>query len=390
MWSVIRKGFRRHALMVAFAGAALVAGLGVIAPESAQAATLYISEFSTGVTNSPGSDQVQAPPQAAITDQTVALSGSTALSSAFNSKTHAVMLVCDEGCSVKFGTSSATATTSNYLLQQGVPYVFGVAPGQFVAAIANAAGNTGGGGGGGGTSSTFGAAFPATGTAAGFTDGTNMAPAKVDGSNSLNVDNQSVAGTAIAVGNGTTSAGTQRVTISSDSTGTVGLNAGENHTGEVGGNEILVQVAQTVTASSAYASGNAIGGLMTISGAARVSGSSGASGTSGLLQSVVMNIKSAQTTPVDIFIFNANPTGTTCTDKSAIAIAAADFDKVLGVVHMTDFTSGGTPSDGQAQNLAMPYALTSATTIYACAVTRSTPTYAATTDVSFGFRFLRN
>jgi hypothetical protein len=35
-----------------------------------------------------------------------------------------------------------------------------------------------GGGGGGGTSSTFGAAFPATGTAAGFSDGTNMQPGR--------------------------------------------------------------------------------------------------------------------------------------------------------------------------------------------------------------------
>lgn len=168
------------------------------------------------------------------------------------------------------------------------------------------------------------------------------------------------------------------------------LQAGENHAAEVGGNQITVQVAQTVTASSAYASGNAIGGLMTITGAARVSGSSGASGTGGLLQSVVMNIKSAQTTQVDVFIFNANPTTTTCTDKTAFAVAAADFDKSLGVVHMTDFTSEGTPSVGQGQNLAMPYALTSNTTLYACAVTRSTPTYTATTDVSFGFRMLRN
>lgn len=38
---------------------------------------------------------------------------------------------------------------------------------------------------GGGTSSTFGAVFPATGTAVGATDGTNMQPLKVDGSNNL-------------------------------------------------------------------------------------------------------------------------------------------------------------------------------------------------------------
>jgi hypothetical protein len=157
MWSVIRNAFRRTAL-AAFAGGVLLAGLGAITPESAQAATLYISEFATGVTNAPGSDQAQIPPQAAIADQTVALSGTTALSAAFNTKTHAIMLMCDEGCSVSFGTSSATATTSNYLLQQGVPYTFGVGPGQFVAAIANAAGNTSTGGGGAVTITTCGIA----------------------------------------------------------------------------------------------------------------------------------------------------------------------------------------------------------------------------------------
>lgn len=146
MRSVIPNGFRRTAL-AAFVGAALVAGLGLISPDRVQAATLYISEFRTGVTNAPGSDQAQIPPQAALTDQTVALSGTTAISAAFNSKTNAVMLMCDEGCSVSFGTSSVTATTSNYLLQQGVPYVFGAVPSGFVAAIANSAGNTAGGGG---------------------------------------------------------------------------------------------------------------------------------------------------------------------------------------------------------------------------------------------------
>lgn len=42
--------------------------------------------------------------------------------------------------------------------------------------------------GGGGTSSTFGQSFPSTGTAAGATDGVNMQPLKVDGSDNLNVN----------------------------------------------------------------------------------------------------------------------------------------------------------------------------------------------------------
>lgn len=130
--------------------AAVVAmvALGLLLAGQAEAATLYISEFASGVSQG-GTTTAQTPPQIAVTDQTVALSGSSALSSAFNSKTNAVTLMCDEGCSIKFGTTNGVAaTTSNYLLQQGVYYRYGAAPGWFVAAIANAAGNTPGGGAG--------------------------------------------------------------------------------------------------------------------------------------------------------------------------------------------------------------------------------------------------
>ena len=47
--------------------------------------------------------------------------------------------------------------------------------------------NVAAGGGAGGTSSTFGAGFPGTGTAAGASDGTNMQPLLVDGSGNLKV-----------------------------------------------------------------------------------------------------------------------------------------------------------------------------------------------------------
>jgi hypothetical protein len=160
--------------------------------------------------------------------------------------------------------------------------------------------------------------------------------------------------------------------------------AGEAHVGEVGNNQTTVTVAQTVTASSAYTSGNAVGGLITLANASRVSAGSG------LIQSIIVNSKSAQTTQIDVVLFNANPSGSTCTDKTAISVAAADFDKVLGVAHVTDWTSLGTPSVGQAQNLAMPFALASGTSLYGCPVTRSTPTYTATTDISVSARIVRN
>jgi hypothetical protein len=173
--------------------------------------------------------------------------------------------------------------------------------------------------------------------------------------------------------------------------------AGENHIGEIASNQIKVQVAQTVTASSAYAAGNAIGGLQTIAGAARVSGSLGAAGTGGILTGLMMNSKSLQTTQVDVFLFDANPSGSTCTDKTAFSLATADFDKVIGVVTIPGTAANGAGwyagtvgSTGVATYYPVTYDLASATSIFACAVTRGTPTYTATTDVSFKYNILRN
>lgn len=315
-----------HSLMRKAALAALLL-LGLAAPS--MAATLYISEFPNALSQV-GSTSPQVYPQPALTDQTVAISGSSTQSNAFGASTRAVIVECDADCSVVFG-SNPTATTTNYLMGDGIPYQFAVTPGQKIAVIAN-----------------------------------------TSGGNGSDVNIVAVGGTAVS----------SPLPVSPQAT--------ENHIGETGSNQTALTIAQTVTASSAYATGNAIGGLMTITGAARVSGTSGASGTGGLLQSVGANFKDAQTTPIDVFVFKANPSGSTCTDKTAFALATADFDKVLGVVHMNDFTAGNTASFGQTQNLAMPYTLSSATSLFACAVTRSTPTYGSTSDVSFGFQMLRD
>lgn len=172
--------------------------------------------------------------------------------------------------------------------------------------------------------------------------------------------------------------------------GTVGLVAGEAHVGEVGGN--LLPITNDLTTSNAtIATGQSIGGLQTLTSAVRVSGSLGASGTSGLIQSVLVSFKDAVAgTSIDIYFFNANPTGSTCTNTSAFALADADRDKVIGVVHMTDFTASNTAVVGQSQNQAMPFGVASATSIYACVVARASFIITSTANASLITRILRN
>jgi hypothetical protein len=125
----------------ALVGLAVVAAL-ISSPVIA--ATLYITEYAS--LGAAGSNMTPYPPGQALDTQAIAISGSSAQSAAFGSTTRVVLLTCDEGCSVVFSTDP-TATTDDTLLQQGVPYIFAVVPGQEVAAISNPAGDTPGGGG---------------------------------------------------------------------------------------------------------------------------------------------------------------------------------------------------------------------------------------------------
>lgn len=123
-------------------GLALVVLIGgALAPQSALAATLYISEFASPVTQV-GSVQSDVYPAPAVTDQTVAITGASVQSAAFNARTHAIMIECDADCSVLIG-ANPTTTTTNFLMGDGIPYFFGVTPGQKIAVISNSSGGSG-------------------------------------------------------------------------------------------------------------------------------------------------------------------------------------------------------------------------------------------------------
>ena len=187
------------------------------------------------------------------------------------------------------------------------------------------------------------------------------------------------------MGAGNTGTGSPRVTIASDQAAIpVTPAATEVHLGQVGGTTARQTAAPTVTASSAYATGNQVGTKLTLANAARV-----ASG-SGVIQSVILNSKSAQTAQFDVIFFSSDPTGTTFTDKTAVAVAVADFDKVLGVAHITDWTAMGTTSVGTLTGVGLPFALPSGTAIYAMIVVRGTPTFTFTTDLSLSVRILQD
>ena len=99
-------------------------------------ATIYITELK-GLTkdslNGFVTPVAELPP---IAEQTVAISGSSASSSAFNAATGLIRVISDSVCSVSIAVAP-TATTSTMRLAADSAEYFRVAPGQKLAVITN-------------------------------------------------------------------------------------------------------------------------------------------------------------------------------------------------------------------------------------------------------------
>ena len=109
----------------------LVAGLLLTA--QAMAATVYIEEFSDSIPII----RYQAAVEPAVTSQTVAITGSSVQSAAFNVGTHLIRVHADSTCSIKIGGTNPTATTSSMRFLAGQTEYFIVMPGDKLAVITN-------------------------------------------------------------------------------------------------------------------------------------------------------------------------------------------------------------------------------------------------------------
>lgn len=150
--------------------------------------------------------------------------------------------------------------------------------------------------------------------------------------------------------------------------------AGEAYIGKAGGDLLSASATPTVS-TTAYSTGDVIGTKMSLANMARLAAGPG------IVQSIILNSKSSQTGAVDLLLFSADPSASTFTDNAALAINAADEGKLIGVVHLTDWTNLGTPSVAQSHNPGIAFKLPSGTSLYGVLVARSTPTLASTSDL---------
>jgi hypothetical protein len=153
----------------------------------------------------------------------------------------------------------------------------------------------------------------------------------------------------------------------------VSLAASEEHIGQIGGEGITISQTPTITAG-AYSAGDAVGGLLTFTGAGRVSA------YGGVLTNVLLIDDAGQDAQLELWLFNQ--TFTAISDNAAWAPSEADLENLICVISSLDgiWTAAGTPSVSFIEKT-IRYDLTG-TNMFGQLVTRGTPTYVATDDLT--------
>ena len=165
---------------------------------------------------------------------------------------------------------------------------------------------------------------------------------------------------------------------------TFGGQATEVHLGQVGGHKTIIAVTPAITAGL-YHAGDSIGGIQTITGAMRITAGSG------ILQSIYLIDKGAQKAPLEINIYSSNPAAATITDNAAF-VWSTDIAKLVAQLSIGTADYGPTIngiSIARLRNLGIPVAAVGSANLFASVITTvSPPTYATTSDLIFGYRFI--
>lgn len=142
----------------------------------------------------------------------------------------------------------------------------------------------------------------------------------------------------------------------------------------------FVSVTPTID-TSAYATGDQVGGIMTFTGALRDK-------NAGYVISARISDKAAQTTDMELWLWRASPSGTFTDQAASDPLDADNSVKFLGVIKFssTDIYSVNDNGVKYKPNLLIPIQGSSSDsisyTIYGTLVSRGAPTFASTSDLT--------
>ena len=136
-----------------------------------------------------------------------------------------------------------------------------------------------------------------------------------------------------------------------------------------------IPISQTPTVTAgAYAANDAVGGLLTFAGAARVAGDGG------VIKDILINDDAGRDAEMELWLFR--DTFTAMVDNAAWAPSEADLRLLVGVISTTNgaWFAAGTPSVAVVES-SQGYTCVG-TSLFGQLVTRGTPTFVATDDVT--------
>jgi hypothetical protein len=145
--------------------------------------------------------------------------------------------------------------------------------------------------------------------------------------------------------------------------------ATESHLGALGGNAVQIDIVID-TAAAAYSSGDMVGTVQTITSIARVNGGTGK------ITGIRVEDDAVQSVAGELWIFDA--TVTAPADNAAWSISDADAQNNVTVIPVALYYASALNSIAPVGNLSLPFKCTgSVKNLFACWVTRGTPTYTA-------------
>ena len=158
-------------------------------------------------------------------------------------------------------------------------------------------------------------------------------------------------------------------------------------TSGIHGEGVTLALKPTITAG-AYTAGDAVGGLLTFPLAARTNISEGGS----ILTDVLIVDDAGQDAELELWLFNQ--TFTAMADNAAWAPAETDLENLIAVVSTEDSALGwlaaGTPSAINVECTRRIDLVAGGTSLFGQLVTRGTPTYAATDDLTIKIKLLQD
>ena len=156
-------------------------------------------------------------------------------------------------------------------------------------------------------------------------------------------------------------------------------------TSGIHGEGITISQTPTITAG-AYSANDAVGGLLTFASAGRATISEGGS----ILIDVLIVDDAGQDAELELWLFNQ--TFTAMSDNAAWAPSEADLENCIAVVSTVGSTwrAAGTPSVINIECTRRIDLISAGTSLFGQLVTRGTPTYAATDDLTVKIKLLQD